>query len=516
MLRRWGPVLLTCCILETACATSVPSGVSDTTGASRPAPTPAPPQRKYAAEVEQRLERVVHGLLPSTERSTRFGPPADLVERMRYYHTPGVSVAVVNGGKIEWARGFGVRDVETKEPMTVETMLQAGSLSKPVFALAVMRLVEQGNVKLDEDVHRYLKSWKVPPSGEWQAVITLRELLSHSAGLTVHGFPGYHANEPLPTLPQILNGAAPANTPPVRVNILPETTFRYSGGGTTVAQLAVMDLLDQPFPTIMREVVLGPLGMEHSTYEQPLPEQLHGTAATAHPWKGEPLKGKWHTYPEMAAAGLWTSPTDLCKVGLELQRAVRGESSLLAKKLAEEMLAKQVNDYGLGFFLQGKGETIRFGHGGWDEGFVARATFYKDKGLGAVVMVNSNEGQPLLEEVERAIAREYEWPDYFEQEKKRIDVNEAKLDRLTGEYETENGMRIAVARDGKDLLLTVGRQPAVRLAPHEASKFFASDLELEVGFEVNRDEPATGVTLQQGRGSVGAKRKTGTSTTNRP
>src|SRR5690349_832403 len=244
MLRRWGSLLLTCCILETACATSGPSGVSDTAAARKPAPTPAPPQAKYPAEVEQRIERVIRGLLPSPERSTRFGPPADLAARMRYYHTPGVSVAVIHEGKVEWARAFGVRDSRANEPMTVETILQASSISKPVFALAVMRLVERGKVQLDEDINRYLESWKVPPAGEWQPVITLRQLLSHSAGMTVDGFIGYHVDEPLPTIPQILDGTAPANSPPIRVNILPGTTFRYSGGGTTVAQLAVVDLLD--------------------------------------------------------------------------------------------------------------------------------------------------------------------------------------------------------------------------------------------------------------------------------
>ena len=516
MLRRWGSLLLTCCILEAACATSGPSGVSDTAAAPKPAPTPAPPQAKYPAEVEQRIERVIRGLLPSTETSTKFGPPADLAARMRHYHTPGVSIAVINEGKVEWARAFGVRDSRTNEPMTVETILQASSISKPVFALAVMRLVERGKVQLDEDINRYLESWKVPPTGEWQPVITLRQLLSHSAGLTVDGFIGYHVNEPLPTIPQILDGTAPANSPPVRVNILPGTTFRYSGGGTTVAQLAVVELLDQPFPKIMQDLVLGPLGMERSTYEQPLPDRLHGTAAAGHVWKGDTLGGKWHVYPEMAAAGLWTTPTELCNVGLELQRAVEGKSQFLSKKLAEEMLTRQMGDVGIGFFLEGKGTTIRFSHSGGNIGSPSKATFYRNSGIGAVVMVNSSEGWPIIGEIERAIAREYQWPDYFQAEKKRVEVDEATLDRLVGDYETENGLRIVVTRDGKDLVLIVGRQPAVRLAAYETSKFFASNLDLEVVFKADAKESAKSVTLQQGKTSVEASRKLGAPTANRP
>ena len=284
----------------------------------------------------------------------------------------------------------------------------------------------------------------------------------------------------------------------------------------TVAQLAVMDQLDQPFPKIMEELVLGPLGMKHSTYEQPLPDSLHGTAATAHPWKGVPLEGKWHTYPEMAAAGLWTTPTDLCNVGLALQRAVKGESSFLSKRLAKETLTRHMGDAGIGFFLEGSNATIRFGHSGWNEGFVSKATFYKSEGIGAVVMVNSNDGAPLLFEIERAVAREYKWPDYFEREKERIDVDAAALDRLVGDFATEKGLQVVLTRDRKDLMLTVGRQPAVRLAPNEASRFFAPNLELEVVFKVIGEQPAESVTLVQGGTSVEATRKTSLPIAKRP
>lgn len=494
-----------------ACASTTPNGLTGTTNPKTATPPAAtdPPQATYSPEVEQRIDRILHGLLPDTGRAKKFGPPAELAARMRYYHTPGVSIAVIHDGKLEWARGFGVRDVTTKRPMTADTMLQAGSISKPTFALAVMRLVAQAKLDLDADIHQYLKTWKVPAEGDWRPMITLRELLSHSAGLTVHGFQGYRSDEPLPTLRQILDGTEPANSPPVVVNILPETSFRYAGGGTTVAQLAVMDHLGRAFPEIMQDLVLGPLGMTHSTYAQPLPDKLHGSAATAHPWKGEAIPGKWHTYPEMAAAGLWTTPSDLCQAGLELQKAIEGTSSFLPKKIAEEMLTRQMGDVGIGFFLVGNGTHTRFGHGGWDEGFVAQATFYRNKAIGAVVMVNSNEGQPLLMEIERAIAREYGWPEYFPEEKKRMNVEVAALEPLLGEYETDKGTKIVVQRDGNDLLLVLGKQPALRLVPYETGKFFAPNLELEVVFKTNDKQPAESLSLQQNHGSVDAKRKLG-------
>ena len=346
-------------------------------------------------EIRKRIDRVVGGLLPRTAAEGRFGEPAELSDRMAFRQTPGVSIAVVNGFELEWACGFGVREQGKPEPVTPATLFQAGSISKPIFALAAMRLVEEGKLGLDDDVNQRLTSWKIPATGGWQPRVTLRQL-SHSAGLTVHGFPGYGVEERIPTVVEVLDGRPPANTARVEVNILPGVQFRYAGGGTTVAQQLVTDVLGKPFPQIMRELVLDPLGMKDSTYEQPLPAARAAAAATAHPWKSRPLPGRWYIYPEMAAAGLWTTASDLARAGIELQKTLRGNPPrLLKRETVAEMLKPQVGeDMGIGFFLEGKEGEERFQHGGWDEGFVAAATFYKDRGMGAVIMVNSNEREP--------------------------------------------------------------------------------------------------------------------------
>ncbi|HEY9909415.1 MAG TPA: serine hydrolase domain-containing protein, partial [Thermosynechococcaceae cyanobacterium] len=265
--------------------------------------------------IEQRIERFINNLLPATALEGKFGSPKNLYEQLARYHTPGISIAVINDFEIEWARGFGVCEAETTRAVTPDTLFQAASISKPVFALAVMRLVQEGRLNLDEDINTYLTSWRAPAIEDWQPRITLRQLLSHTAGLTVHGFPGYRNSEPLPTTVQILNGEPPANTDKVEVNIIPGLHHRYSGGGTTVAQQVLVDVLGKPFPEIMRELVLDPLGMTNSTYQQPLPNHWSAKAATAHLFSGIPLEGKHHVYPEMAAAGLWTTAADLAKVG---------------------------------------------------------------------------------------------------------------------------------------------------------------------------------------------------------
>lgn len=221
---------------------------------------------------------------------------------MSAYRVPGVSIAIIHNGSIEWAQGFGAAQVGGG-PVTTETLFQAGSISKPVAAMAALHLVEKGTLALDSDVNQALTSWKIPASAAAPgAVVTLRELLSHTAGLTVHGFPGYAAGTPIPTLVQVLDGEKPANTAPVRLEAAPGSRWKYSGGGYTVMQQLLLDVSHQPFPKLMHDTVLAPIGMTRSTYEQPLPTELRSGAATPYKANGAPVEGGFHIYPEMAAA----------------------------------------------------------------------------------------------------------------------------------------------------------------------------------------------------------------------
>ena len=463
------------------------------------------------AGADARAQRVFTGLLPETAFRGRYGPAAPLADRMVHYHSPGVSIAVINDGRIEWARGFGVCQRGEQEPVTERTLFQAGSISKPIFSLAVLRLVQEGRLDLDEDVNRYLTSWKVPANGLWQPRVTLRQILSHCAGLTVHGFPGYGVDELLPSVLQVLNGESPANTAPVVVNILPGIQFHYSGGGTTVGQQLVSDVLGKPFPALMRWLVLDPLGMVDSTYEQPLPPDKVRVAASAHPWKGRLLPGRWHIYPEMAAAGLWTTPSDLARASIEVQRSFRAErGTILSVTTAREMLTPSAASHdpsrniGLGFALEGEGSDARFGFQGWNEGFVAKMTFYKDRGQGAVVMVNSNEGHPLLDEILRAVAREYAWPGYFREER-TVEVATETLDAYVGFYATET-FECRVARDGDRLLLVPKSQPALVLRPTKENTFKAVDVDAEVVFNKADGRIKSLRLTQDGKGTTAERR----------
>ena len=418
---------------------------------------------------------------------------------MAHYATPGVSIAVVDGGRVAWERGFGVCTSGQPDPVDADTLFQAGSVSKPVFALGAMRLVEQGRIALDGDIQQYLSSWHIPSNGEWTPRITLRQLLSHTAGTSVHGFPGYPASGPWPTLTQVLNGLPPANTFPVIVDLFPGMQFRYPGGGTTIAQAAVTDILGLPFPELMRELIFDPLALNNSTFAQPLPTDLASRSATAHPRNGVPMPGRWHVYPEMAAAGLWTTAGDLARIGCEFLHILKRESSPLgfSAGLAAEMLKPQLPTTleeaafnGLGWVCDGEGDAFRCSHDGWNEGFVAGLWLYPAVGKGAAIMINSNQGWPLRDEIKEAIAREYDWP-YPSSEI----ITEPLPRAVEGTYQTEHGLVCEVTCEGARLMISINKQPPAAFVPKK-SDFVSPSVNASLQFLPSMDI-ATVVILKQ-------------------
>ncbi|MFA9454179.1 MAG: serine hydrolase domain-containing protein, partial [Candidatus Aminicenantaceae bacterium] len=323
-------------------------------------------------DLEARIQRIEATLLPGPGIVIQGQPwpKAALADRMEAYRVPGISIAVFRDFQVEWAKGYGVLSKEGGEPVTPTTLFQAASISKPVAATAALSLVQEGRLDLDEDINQKLKSWAVPDNDfTAEKKVTLRRILSHTAGLTVHGFPGYARDRDIPALVQILDGEKPANTAPIRVDITPGSLWRYSGGGYTVMQQLLIDVLNKPFSEILRERVLLPAGMVDSTYEQPLPESRYAQASRAHLRNGKLVKGEWHTYPEMAAAGLWTTPTDLSRFALSLIQAYHGRSQVpLSQDTVREMLTEVDDGYGLGFGVTGEGEVLRFSHGGSNSG----------------------------------------------------------------------------------------------------------------------------------------------------
>lgn len=461
-------------------------------------PSQASTQQGRPADVADRVARVEKGLIRPSHIAGQPVQRYTIEERLRSYRTPGVSVAVMHDGKIEWAKGYGVVRAGTTESVDSATIFQAASISKPVAAVTALRLVEKGRLTLDADINTVLKSWKVPDNSfTANEKVTLRRLLSHSAGLTVHGFPGYAADAKVPTVVQVLDGAAPANTPAVRVNVAPGSIWRYSGGGFTVMQLALSDVTGKPFPQLARELVLGPAGMNSSGYEQPLPEAKRARAAVAHRGDGTVVAGSWHTYPEMAAAGLWTTPTDLLLFARAIQRSLGGEpNALLSQQMARDFVTVQKGEYGLGVGLDGTGAIARFSHGGANEGYRCMFFAFTGRGDGVAIMTNSDNGGQLASEIARAVADVYGWGVMQPTARQAITVDPAQLESIAGRYllaiPSDTIPFVMRVDDGVLFAEVLPLSPTpMRLYASEPDRFFT----LESGAEFGIDRDASGAVV---------------------
>jgi len=357
---------------------------------------------------------------PAPAQAPMFAPgpiaAADIDVLLKQFNVPGVSVAVIKDFKIEWARGYGVMDAATNAPVTTDTLFQAASISKTVAAMASMKAVQDGRFALDQDVNTILKSWKLP-GGEYtkERPVTPRSLMSHTSGTgDGFGFPGYKPDAPLPTLPQILDGQAPSNLRAVRLERPPLTGHKYSGGAVMIQQLALMDAVGRPFADIAREWVLAPVGMTNSTYEQPLPAARQKQAALAHSRTGARMDAPWHVYPEQAAAGLWTTPTDLAKFLIEAQETLAGRSTRVLSRtsMLEMVTPVGVGPFAVGFQISKLGEGWYFGHGGSNWGYQCNMIAHRLKGYGLVIMTNGDNGGALMQALMRGIQQAYKWDVY--------------------------------------------------------------------------------------------------------
>ena len=446
-------------------------------------------------EDQAHIAAIERDLPPAVVIKGRPAPAIEsLAERMAATRTPGVSIAFFEDGRIRWTRTYGLADVASRRPVTPATLFQAASVSKPVTAMAALRLVQEGQLDLDEDVNARLTAWKVPASpftAERKA--TLRGLLSHTAGLTVHGFDGYGPGKALPDAVEILEGRPPANSPPVVSDARPGERWVYSGGGYVVAQLLMTETTGTAFPDLMRDLVLRPAHMASSTYAQPLPAALVAAAATGYLADGEPLPGGRNSYPELGPAGLWTTPSDLARFAITLQEAFAGQSqTILDTATARLMLTPQINNFGLGLFLSPPGEPAWFEHGGDNLGFHAEMfAFTGGRREGVAIMTNGEGGRVLIPEILRAVAKTYGWSHARTEVRDLALLSPAELAALTGVYEIPGVARLTVTSDGGKLYLSalpLGPAP-LELLPQTPSRFFM----LSNGVTVEFIKDATGV-----------------------
>jgi CubicO group peptidase (beta-lactamase class C family) len=435
---------------------------------------PVTAENTAAASAQNRTEWIRQVETGLVRRVKIKGQPVQkftIADRMKHWHVPGASIAVISGGVVAWAEGYGVREPDGAA-VSPETLFQAASISKTGSAMTALRLVELGKLSLDEDVNLKLKTWKLPSSEAMQSEkITLRRLLSHTAGTTVHGFPGYAQGDSVPTLPQLLDGVKPANTAAIRVDIKPGTQWRYSGGGYEIVQQLIQDITGKPFADVTKELVLGPLQMTHSTYQQPLAEHLWANAATAYNSEGVAISGKWHVYPEQAAAGLWTTPSDLAKVILEIQKPGR----VLTQKTVDLMNTPVLDHYGLGLQLSDTDHQKAFSHGGANDGFRCMLWGYREGGRGVVVMTNGDNGAQLAQEILASVAATYDWPDFKPVEKATVAIPADKVAAYAGTYEAPHNFIIKIVFEDGKLYIQPAGFPRSELLPESEDTFFDPD-----------------------------------------
>lgn len=407
--------------------------------------------------------------------------PHSLAERMRTYDVPGISVAVIHRGKLDWARGWGVRDAATCAPVTPDTAFQAASISKVATAMIALRLVEQGKLALDQDINQFLRSWQLPrdpkraPDG-----VTLRQLLSHTAGLGVHGFAGYLPDATLPTPVQILDGEPPANSGAVRSTQPAGAQWTYSGGGYVLTQLALSEMGGMPFAELAQRELLRPLGMTRSAYAQPPSAAIRADMAFAHA-QGRPIPGNYHVYPELGPAGLWTNAGDLARLMIDVQASAAGKKGhSLSPAMAREMLTPILGNWGLGPMVYSDGSR-RFGHDGLNEGFQSFMIAYVDKGEGVVVLTNGGQGRRLIDEVVRAIATDYGWKDIAAPAVEEKMLTRAQLAQVAGTFEGA-GLSVALEARPDGLFANTGGASAERLVALSATRFRSDMMGLVVQF----------------------------------
>ncbi|MDI3321301.1 serine hydrolase domain-containing protein [Pinibacter soli] len=437
----------------------------------------------YNEEIENRIKQVENNLSGQVHIQDSVNT-CSLQQRMKDNGIFGVSIAVVHNYRLEWARGYGMADAVTQTPVTTRTLFQAASISKSINGIGLLKLAQDKKIDLYADINTYLTSWKFPYDTISRGKkISVANLLTHTAGLTVHGFSGYSKTDTLPSIIQILNGEKPANNTAVRSREEPGKRSQYSGGGITISQLIVEDVTHQRYDEYLWQQVLKPMGMLASSYAQPPAKDKEKILATGYRQNGKPVEGNYHIYPEEGAAGLWTNPADLAAYIVETQLSLQGNSS---KVLNSEMTRLRLMPYidsnvALGVYIMQKGDDKYFNHNGANEGF--RCVYYgsMNTGNGVVVMVNSDNGS-ILEEIVNSVATVYGWKYFFRPEvKKAVAVTTEMANAYTGRY--------VLAKDTIDIrfekkpMLIVNNQEFYPIYFSTEKDFFSLDLPFNLSFE---------------------------------
>jgi CubicO group peptidase (beta-lactamase class C family) len=452
------------------------------------------------ADAAARIHRVESGLVAPVVVNDR-PMLMNLTDRMAFYKVPGISVAVIDGGQIAWAKGYGVKVVGGKDPVTPETLFQSASIGKMITAATAMRLVELGQLSLTADINGVLRTWQLPEN-EFTAKhkVTLEGLLSHTAGIAEGTDGGELVKQtlPLPTLNQVLDGLSPAAARPIRVVDEPGAHWVYSSAGYTIVEKLIEDVTKGSFERAVSDYVLRPARMKDSRVDRSLPEALRSSAAYGHEADDTPIERGWYQLNAKGYGAVWSTPSDLALFAIELERAARGQSAMLRPETLRQMLRVRQNGYGLGMFVSGVGEDQIFSHTGHNSGYRGILAAYVDRGQGAVILSNGETSSKLIFELLRSIAIEYGWSDYIPTQRTLGVADKSLFHRFVGEYELFPGTTITVsAADGKLFVLAppIGSEK-LELLPISPVKFFVTADDTTFTFELGDTDLVKTLTVE--------------------
>jgi CubicO group peptidase (beta-lactamase class C family) len=453
----------------------------------------------YSKEVESKIKLVENGLAPwvMDQDSLKF----TLEERMARYNVQGLSIAVIRNYKVEWAKGYGWADVSQKRRVSPKTLFQAGSISKSLNAVGLVKLSQDRKLDLEADINNYLTTWKFPyDSLSKNKKITLSGLLSHTAGISGHGFQGYTINSEIPSIYAVLDGKKPANSDAVRSMYEPGKQFEYSGGGITISQLILTDITHKTYEEYMQQEVLNPLGMRESFFTQPPVKSKKELLATGYQQNGKQIEGgKYNIYPEQAAAGLWSNPVDLSKYVIDTQLSLDGRSDkVLSQEFTKVRLKGSATEpeSALGVFIETKGNEQYFYHTGGTNGFLNEYIGSFKNGNGVVIMTNSA-NQGICREIINSVAIAYNWKNFYEPEVRRtISLPENTLDSYTGNYAI-NGQTFSISKKGNELWLSSAIHSKLYFTT--TTDFFTTESKLEYKFIKNSNGEINGFTDDRNR-----------------
>lgn len=458
---------------------------------------------EYETLAKVNRESVINGLMPPITFKGEEQDTFSVTERLSYHNVPGISFALIHKGEIAWAQGFGRLAANSDEPVTKHTIFQAGSIAKPVTAYAVMRMFEREALDINIDIQRYLTSLTLPKGKQSASMpLTFKNLLDHSSGLTAGGYMGYQKGEMIPSDVQTFLGQKPASNKPVLVEQIPGTEIRYSGAGYTLVEIALSNIYGAAFENVMQKWVLSPVAMNASSFAMKYPELPSIKTAIGHDNHGKPIEGGWRVHPEQAAAGLWATPTDIANFALEVSRAYQGDSILLSRIYAREMLTPVTpnkdlsNQFGgqpaMTFVIDNEGQDFLFKHGGGTMGYRSFMVMHPETGNGAVFMANSDVGYSVGLEMLRAASFVYDWPGFKTRSLERGEVDAKKQQSFINAYQFEAGWKIDVVEsleaDGIAVVFPNGDVYPLTAIRGE-NTYVHADTGVEVSFSTESDKP---------------------------